>query len=152
MFPQRRLFKTKGRHQEAIKLLCCEKVFAPSYFLSHIFHIIRYILILDNDHSSKCKMQFLNVTLLMGKSNEPSSVFGWKLCEVLRGRTSPFNFGRIFCGLTRQKQNLCEVCGTQTSGIKVTQHFRKGTSEDSQPPLDVWFFLIAFWGWEHGMS
>lgn len=56
-------------------------------------------------------------------------VFGWMLCEVLRGRTRTFNFGRTFCALTRQKQNLCEVCGTQTSGIKVTQHFRKGTSE-----------------------
>lgn len=53
-------------------------------------------------------------------------VFGWMLCEVLRGRTRRFNFGRTFCALTRQKQNLC---GTQTSGIKVTQHFRKGTSE-----------------------
>lgn len=37
------------------------------FFLSHTFQIIRHNLILDNDNSSKGKMQFLNVTLLMGK-------------------------------------------------------------------------------------
>ncbi|KAF7640595.1 hypothetical protein LDENG_00031430 [Lucifuga dentata] len=40
----------------------------------------------------------------------------------------PKTFGKIFCGLTRQKWKFLEVVRPVTSGVKLTQHFRKRTS------------------------
>ncbi len=40
----------------------------------------------------------------------------------------PKTFGKILCGLTRQKFNFLEGVCPITSGLKVTQHFRKRTS------------------------
>ncbi len=40
----------------------------------------------------------------------------------------PKTFGKILCGLTRQKLNFLEGVCPITSGVKVTQHFRKRTS------------------------
>ncbi len=37
----------------------------------------------------------------------------------------PKTFGKIICGLTRQKCNILEGVCPITSGVKVTQHFRK---------------------------
>uniref|UniRef100_A0AAY5K7Q8 Transposase Tc1-like domain-containing protein n=1 Tax=Esox lucius TaxID=8010 RepID=A0AAY5K7Q8_ESOLU len=40
----------------------------------------------------------------------------------------PNTFGKILCGLTRQKLNFLEGVPPVTSGVKVTPHFRKRTS------------------------
>ncbi|KAF7637995.1 hypothetical protein LDENG_00048780 [Lucifuga dentata] len=40
----------------------------------------------------------------------------------------PKTFGKIFCGLTRQKWNFVEGVHPVTSDVKLTQHFRKRTS------------------------
>ncbi|KAK3517677.1 hypothetical protein QTP70_015695, partial [Hemibagrus guttatus] len=40
----------------------------------------------------------------------------------------PKTFGKILCGLTRQKLNFLEGLCPITSGVKVTLHFRKRTS------------------------
>lgn len=80
-----------------------------------------------------------------GQSTETSV---WlMLCEVLRGRSSTFKSGRIFCALTRQKQKLCEVCGNIWNKSNAAFQKRHIRGEDQRIPLlDVWGFLESRMG------
>ncbi len=70
-----------------------------------------------------CMAEFQDENRLLSKKNIKAN-----LSFARKHLDDPNTFGKILCGLTRQKLNFLEGVCPITSGVKVTQHFRKRTS------------------------